>query len=156
MTEAIEEQIAIAPALAPLSAQHRALIAGCARHQSFHAGDYLMREGEVADVFYILTGGAVALETHLAQRGPVTVQTVHEGELLGWSWLVPPYRVAFDARALTAAQTIAFDAACLRGRFESDPALGYDLLRLFAAVIVQRLQSTRLQLLDVYGPVSGT
>lgn len=155
MSEAIADRIAQAPALAALSAEHRATIAGCARLRDFCAGEYLMREGQEADVFYVLLEGAVALETYLAHRGAVTVQTLHDGELLGWSWLIRPYRVAFDARALGDTKTISFDAACLRGKCAADPALGYDLLQLFAAVMVQRLQGTRLQLLDVYGPVSG-
>ena len=81
----------------------------------------------------------------------MTVETVHDGDLLGWSWLVPPYRTVFDARALDTVHAIAFDGACLRGKLENDPALGYDLMKLFATVIVERLQNTRIRLLDVYG-----
>lgn len=151
----IEEVLHEIPALATLSPEHRGVIAGCGRNEAFHPGDYLMREGEPADAFYVIRAGEVALETFVPQRGAVTLQSLHDGDLLGWSWLVAPYRVAFDARALSTTHAITFDAACLRGKCESDPALGYDLLRLFAGIIVQRLQHTRLQLLDVYGPGSG-
>ena len=147
----IEELLADVPALGALAPAHRAVIAGCARNQVFESGDYLMREGEPADAFHVIRDGSVALETFVPQRGPVAVQSLDSGDLLGWSWLVPPYRAAFDARALTSTHAITFDAACLRGKAESDPALGYDLLKLFAGVIVRRLQATRLQLLDVYG-----
>jgi hypothetical protein len=80
---------------------------------------------------------------------------LHDGELLGWSWLVPPYRVAFDARAMAATHAIALDGACLRGKCEADPALGYALLKILSTVFVERLQDTRLRLLDVYGKGTG-
>ncbi|MGZ4203338.1 MAG: cyclic nucleotide-binding domain-containing protein [Thermoleophilaceae bacterium] len=154
--QTIEQELAGIEALAPLAEGHRATIAGCARNQSFLHGDYLMREGEQADVFYVIRKGTVALDVYVPQRGGMTIQTLQDGDLLGWSWLLPPYRVAFDARAVTDTHAISFDAACLRGKLEEDPALGYDLLKLFANVILERLQSTRLQLLDVYGAVPSS
>jgi CRP-like cAMP-binding protein len=110
-----------------------------------------MREGDPADAFYVIRAGAVALETAVPGRGPVMLQTLHDGEILGWSWLVAPHRTAFDARALDVTHTIAFDGACLRGRCESDPGIGFDLLKLVASVLAERLQDTRLRLLDLYG-----
>jgi CRP/FNR family cyclic AMP-dependent transcriptional regulator len=151
----IEELLGEAAALEALAPEHRAVIAGCGRNCVFEPGEYLMREGEPADVFYVIREGVAALETFVPQRGAVTIQTLGEGELVGWSWLVPPYRVAFDVRTVSTVHALAFDGACLRGKSDQDPALGYDLLRLFAAVIVERLQRTRLQLLDVYGAASG-
>jgi CRP/FNR family transcriptional regulator, cyclic AMP receptor protein len=137
-------------ALGSLTPEHRATVAGCGRLEVFERGDYLMREGEPAEVFYVIRTGAVALETYVPRRDAVTVQTLHEHDLLGWSWLVPPHRVAFDARALDETRAIAFDAACLREKCDRDPALGYELLKLFAGVVVARLQNTRVQLLDLY------
>jgi CRP-like cAMP-binding protein len=149
--QTIEDLLGASPALAPLTPGHRATIAGCAQNRAFEADEYLMREGQPADVFYVIREGAAAIETFVPQRGAVTLQSLHDGDLVGWSWLLEPYRVAFDVRALTSTRAVSFDAACLRGKCERDPALGYDLLRLFATVIVQRLQNTRIQLLDVYG-----
>jgi CRP-like cAMP-binding protein len=147
----IEELLGDAPALEALAPEHRGVIAGCGHNRVFASGEYLMREGEPADVFYVIREGSAALETFVPQRGAETLQTLEGGELVGWSWLVPPYRVAFDVRATSTVHALAFDGACLRAKSDQDPALGYDLLRLFAAVIVERLQRTRLQLLDVYG-----
>ena len=147
----LEEELAEVKALEALAPEHRGTLAGCARHRVFEAGERIMREGQQADAFYVVRHGAVALETVVPQRGPVVVQTLHDGELLGWSWLVPPYRTAFDARALGTTRTIAFDGTCLRGKCEADPALGYSLLKLLAGVFVDRLQDTRLRLLDLYG-----
>ena len=153
--ETLAELIEEVPALRPLSAAHRETIAGCARNRVFEAGEYVMREGDPADTFFVVRRGDVAIETFLPRRGAVTIETLHDGDLLGWSWIVPPYRTVFDARALTTAHVVAFDGACLRGKFDADAALGYDLMRLFTAVIVERLQGTRLRLLDLYGKDSG-
>lgn len=147
----LEDELSELEALRSLAPEHRVTLAGCARHCVFEPGKRIMREGQPADSFYVIRHGAVALETVVPQRGPVTVQTLHDGELLGWSWLVPPYRTAFDARSLGTTRAIAFDAACLRGKCDADPALGYDLLKLLASVFVERLQDTRLRLLDLYG-----
>lgn len=151
----IDELLLEIPALADLSPEHRATIAGCAVNHVFSAGEQILREGEPAGTFYVIREGAVALETFVPRHGPVTIETLHEGELLGWSWLVPPYRNAFDARSLGTTHAIAFDGACLRGKFDADPALGYELFKVFAAVIVERLQETRVRLLDLYGREPG-
>jgi CRP-like cAMP-binding protein len=153
--QTIPELLADIPALAALTPAHRDQIAGCAHNRVFQAGEVILREGEPADVFHVIRSGAVALEIFVPRRGSVIVETLHDAELLGWSWLVSPYRVAFDARAVTTTHTIEFDGACLRGKCEADPALGYDLLKLVAAVVVERLQETRMRLLDLYGKAAG-
>ena len=151
----IDELLGEGGALAPLQAGHRQTIAGCAQLRSVAPGERLLREGAPADTFFLLRAGSVALETVVPGRGPVTVETLHAGDLLGWSWIVPPYRTAFDARATEPARVVAFDGACLRGKCERDPALGYALLQLLAAAFTQRLQDTRLRLLDLYAGAPG-
>jgi CRP/FNR family transcriptional regulator, cyclic AMP receptor protein len=146
----IEELLGQAPALEALAVEHRDALAGCARNQIFEPDERIMREGDPADAFYVIREGRVALETVVPGRGAVILQTLEDGDLLGWSWLVPPYRTAFDARAMATTHAIAFDGACLRGKCEADPALGYDLLKLLSGVFVARLQDTRLRLLDLY------
>jgi CRP/FNR family transcriptional regulator, cyclic AMP receptor protein len=139
------------PAFGGLADEQLDLIAGCARNRVFAAGEHLLREGEPADEFFVIRHGTVALETFVPQRGAVMIETLHEGDLLGFSWLVPPHRTVFDARALGVVRTVAFDGACLRGKCEEDAGLGYELMKRFVGVMVQRLQATRLRLLDVYG-----
>lgn len=146
----IDELLSELGVLAGLGAEQRRTIAGCARLRSFAPGERLLREGAPADVFFVLRTGAVALETEVPGRGPVPLETLHGGDVLGWSWIVPPYRTAFDARAMETTRTVAFDGACLRGKCEQDAALGYALLRLLAATFTRRLQDTRLRLLDLY------
>ena len=106
----VEDLLGEVDALQALSPEHRSTIAGCGRLEVFERGDSLLREGDRADVFYVIRTGAVALETYVPRRGAVTLQTLHDHDLLGWSWLVPPYRVAFDARAIEETRVIAFDA----------------------------------------------
>jgi CRP/FNR family cyclic AMP-dependent transcriptional regulator len=151
----IDALLADVPSFEGMPADHLALIAGCATNRVFNEGEYLAREGEPADTFYVLREGSVALETYVPQRGALVIETLHEHDLVGWSWLVPPYRTQFDIRSVGTAHTITFDGACLRGKCEQDEALGYELLRRFTPVIVARLQAARLRLIDVYGQVPG-
>lgn len=123
----------------------------CATNVRFKAGELLFHEGEDANQFYLIRHGRVALQVFVPQRGPITIETIEAGEVLGWSWLFPPYRWHFDAQALELVRAIAFDGQCLRGKCEEDHDLGYALMQRFAQVMVQRLQATRLQLLDLYG-----
>jgi CRP-like cAMP-binding protein len=135
--------------------EHLRLIGACAVNRVFEEGEYLTREGEPADTFFVIRRGDVAIETYTPQRGALLIETLHDRDLVGWSWLVPPYRTQFDVRAQGTTHTIAFDGACLRAKCDEDPLLGYDLLRRFAAVLLERLQATRLRLIDVYGQVPG-
>jgi CRP-like cAMP-binding protein len=151
----ISELVAECPAFTGMAEAHRDLIAGCAKNEVFEPGDYLMREGDAADSFFVIRRGRVGMEISAPQRGAITVETVHDGDLLGWSWLMEPYRTHLDARALETTHVIAFDAACLRGKCDRDPALGYELMKRFIPVIVERLQATRVRLLDVYGHVAA-
>ena len=153
--QTIEQLLAEAKAFNGMSQEQLELIAGCAQNQVFEDGTYLMREGDAANSFYVVRLGRVALEIFVPQRGGVTVETVEGGDLVGWSWLTPPYRVHLDARALGSVHVVAFDAACLRGKADEDPELGYELMRRFIPVIVERLQATRVRMLDVYGGVAG-
>jgi CRP/FNR family cyclic AMP-dependent transcriptional regulator len=153
--QSLEELLGDAPALAELPREHIATIAGCAHARVFAPGTQILREGEPADEFFLIRRGMVTIETERPGRGPKTLETLGEGELLGWSWLVPPYRNAFSARALDAAHVVAVDGACLRGKCERDPALGYDLLKVIATVFVRRLEETRVRLLDLYASVPG-
>jgi CRP/FNR family cyclic AMP-dependent transcriptional regulator len=140
-----------APLFEGLGQNRLELLAGCAFNVRFAEGDVLFRQDDPAETFYVVRHGTVALETFVPARGSILIETLEPGEVIGWSWLFPPHRWHFDARALTLVRATAFDGACLRGKCEADPALGFDLMSRFAQVLVQRLQSTRLRLLDIYG-----
>ncbi len=139
------------PFLKGLEAKYLDLIVGCASNVRFDAGQFIFREGEEAHQFYIIRGGKVALEIFSPERGSIIIDTLESGEVLGWSWLVPPYQWRFDARASELTRAIALDGKCLRKKCEQHHDLGYELLKRFADIMAQRLDATRLQLMDMYG-----
>jgi CRP/FNR family cyclic AMP-dependent transcriptional regulator len=151
----IEELLVESRVLSDLAPEHLDTIAGCATMAGFEEGDYIFREGGDADIFYVLRSGTVALETYVPGRGPARLASLHSGDILGWSWLYPPYRWHLDARALEPVRAVAFDGACLRNKAAADHDLGYELMRRFAEVVISRLQATRMQLLDVYHHPDG-
>lgn len=150
----LDELIADAPVFAGLGAGDLTLIARCARNVGFEDGEMLFREGEPADTFYLVRRGRVSLELHTPERGGLVIDTIEAGDVVGWSWLFEPYVWHFDARAAGRLRAIAFDGACLRGKCEEDKELGYELMKRFAQVMIDRLQHARVRLLDVYGGVA--
>ncbi len=142
------EEIEVLRGLEPT---HSALVAGCGVNAIFSDGDYLMKEGEPATTFFAIRHGAAAVEIATRSGSPLMIETLHEGDVVGWSWLFEPHRSRFDVRAVGDARVIAFDGACLRGKCEADHDLGFELMRRFAGLICERLQTTRMRLLDVYG-----
>jgi CRP-like cAMP-binding protein len=149
--ETIQKLLREVPLFAGLTPVQLDLLAGCASNARYRDGEMLFREGGEANTFYLVRHGSVALETFVPTRGAMTIETIEPGEVVGWSWLFPPYRYHFDARAIGVVRATAFDGGCLRGKCDSDPALGYDLMCRFAQVLIERLQSSRLRLLDIYG-----
>lgn len=132
-----------------LASEHIQLIAGCATNRQFRPGEFLFREGEEANYFYVIRHGKVTIETFVPGRGPITLQTVGPSDVIGWSWLFPPYRWNFDARALDTTRVTTFDGKCLRIKCDDDHDLGYALMERFAHIIMDRLQATRVQLLEL-------
>jgi CRP/FNR family transcriptional regulator, cyclic AMP receptor protein len=147
----LDALIVESPVFKGLDQDQLELIAGCASNTVFAAGDRLFREGDQADTFFLIRHGLVALDAYVPNRGQLTVETVGPSEIVGWSWLLPPYRWHFTGRAVELVRAVQFDGACLRKKCDEDPVLGYDLITRFSQVLVSRLQATRLQLMDVYG-----
>ncbi len=138
------------PFLKGLEPKYISLVAGCASNVRFEEGQVLFREGEEAHSFYIIRQGKIAIETYAAERGSIIIDTLTDGDILGWSWLIPPYNWHFDARAIEPTRAIALDGRCLRGKCETDHNLGYELLKRVAYIMEDRLQATRIRLLDLY------
>jgi CRP-like cAMP-binding protein len=127
------------------------LLAGCARNVVFNAGQYLFHTDDPANEFYLIRHGRVALDVVAPGRSAISFQTVGEGEIVGVSWLLPPYRWMHDARAIDQVRAIGMDAKCLRGKCDADPKIGYEMMLRFVPLLISRLQATRMQLLDIYG-----
>jgi CRP/FNR family cyclic AMP-dependent transcriptional regulator len=146
-----ESILADHPFFKDLPKQHLDTVTGCVSNVVFQPGEYVGREGQPADNFFVVREGHVAVEVFVPNKGPITIETVEGGEILGWSWLFPPYKSVFDARAMNVVRALSVDGACLRTKCEKDPALGYELLKRFAVLVISRLQAMRMQLLDLYG-----
>lgn len=147
----IQQYLPEHPFFAGLDDDAIALMVGCARNEHARPGQFLFREGADADRFYVVRHGLVALEVHRPAGGSVVVDTVGDGEVLGWSWLVPPHRWMFDARAIGETSLVSLDGLCLRGKCEGDPRLGYALLQRVCGVMFDRLMAARVRMLDLYG-----
>lgn len=139
------------PFFAGLAPRHLEALANCASRAYFEEGAYILREDEPAQSFYLIRFGQVALTTYIPRRGIVTLQTLHEGDLLGWSWLFPPFKWHFDGRAKSMVRVVQFNAPAVLQLCDQDHELGYQLMRRFAGMVIQRLQISRLQMLDVFG-----
>ena len=149
----LEGILAKHPFFSRLEPRYHQLVVGCASNVRFNAGEFLFHEGGEANTFYLIREGKVALEVVAPGHGSLTIETLGGGEMLGWSWLIPPYRWRFDARAVEGTRAIALDGKCLRAKCEEDHELGYELVKEVASTLGQRLDATRFRLLDIYGLV---
>ncbi|TCC08484.1 Crp/Fnr family transcriptional regulator [Kribbella soli] len=133
-----------------LTATEREALLRASHEEFYEDGDRLFEEGGHAGYCWLIRNGRVALDTTVPGRGHVVIQTLGAGDLLGWSWLIPPYRWHFGARAVGTVEATVFDAAQLKVLADQDPRLGYLLTQQLLAVVLDRLQSTRARLLDLY------
>ena len=148
--KSLDEVLAEHPFFQNLDQQYLELIRGCGTNASYREGNYLFHEGEKASHFYVIRHGRVALEMFAPPMGRITIETVDAGEVLGWSWLFPPYTWHFSARAVNDTRVTMLDGICLRDKCETDHDFGYELMKRASGIVVQRLQATRAQLLDAY------
>lgn len=143
------------PPLSALDGQALELMASFARLEQFDAGQRILRTAEPADTLYVVRHGRVAIEMPSSRGGSIVIETLGPGEVLGVSWMLPPYRLSFDARCMDQCGVIAIDAAALRDACDADPSLGYGLYKELSGVVRERLQAARMQLLDLYGDAHG-
>jgi CRP-like cAMP-binding protein len=141
--------------LGALTPAHRDRLLGFALEVSLRDETRVFEEDGVADRFWIIRSGLVALDVHVPGRPPAVVETIGAGELLGWSWLFPPHRWHLGAETRGAVLASEFDAERVRAAFLDDPAFGLAVTDCVAQVIARRLKATRIRLLDLYGPGAG-
>ncbi len=149
-TQGVAETFAKHDFLKGLSKNARTTLAAGAQPFAFEAGDCLGKEGETSTNFYVIQKGHVQMQTYSPDHGAVAMQTVGPGEVVGWSWLIWPYRWRFDCLALDKVEGLAFDAEWLREQCEKDCELGYQIAKRLLGVTASRLAATRVQLLDMF------
>jgi CRP/FNR family cyclic AMP-dependent transcriptional regulator len=124
-------------------------VAGCALSRVYQAGDFLLRTGKPADHLFLIVRGRVSIEAPpVGDKGAIIIQTLADGDTVGWSWMLPPYTWNLDARALEPVEVVTLDAAKLRTRLESDAAMAAKLYRRFSEVMLQRIHAMRKQLYE--------
>ena len=149
-TSSIRQLLAAEAIFSDLDPADLDLLAGCGVNRRFDAGSLLAREDAPADGFFVVRRGRLAIEVH-APGGPLVVDSAVPGDVVGWSWLFPPYRWPTDVRAVEPTRVVAIDGRCLRDKCEAEPAFGYRIMRRFARLIIGQLDAMRLRLLDLYG-----
>ena len=125
------------------------IVVGCCANEVFKPGAYLYRQGEAADKFYLVRDGLVAIEIYVPGRPPIAVETVEAGEIIGWSWLTPPFKWSNDARAADTVRAISIDGACLRTKMEKDRTLGYEIYKRFMPIMARRLLQNRIRIVEL-------
>jgi CRP-like cAMP-binding protein len=151
--ETLERLLVEHPFFEGMKDEHLKLIAGCAANVRFEEGEYIFRQAEAANRFYLIRHGKVAIEIHTPERGAIILQTMDEGDVVGWSWLVSPHEWRFDCRAVEQTRAVALNGECLRTKCEEFHDLGYELLKRFSKVVAERLEAARLQLINIHGPL---
>ena len=144
--KAVASVITEHPFLRGLKPENLRLFADSALRMSYQTGELIFREGDPANRFYLIEQGRVSLESQRRDESSVALQVISQGDVLGWSWLFPPYYWHFDARALEPTTAIFFYGTRLREQCELDHAFGYEMMKRMMRVAIQRLQATRQQL----------
>jgi CRP/FNR family transcriptional regulator, cyclic AMP receptor protein len=145
--EPMATRVALHPFLAGMNHEQLVLLTDCAIPVHFEKGQIIFREGEMANRFYLIETGKVVLASSGGHDHPVLVDTIGVGDLLGWSWIFPPYVWRFTARAAERTHAIFFYGTILREYCERDHSLGYELFKRMSVVMVKRLQAARTNML---------
>jgi CRP-like cAMP-binding protein len=147
--EPLTTRVAFHPFLAGMDRKQLALLTDCAIPVRFQKGQIIFREGDIANRFYLIETGQVVLESSDEQRDPLIIDTIGAGDLLGWSWMFPPFTWRFTARAVERTSAIFFYGTILREYCERDASLGYELLKRMAPVMIKRMQASRRKMVAI-------
>ena len=149
--QSIAESTMHHPFLHGFSREQLALLTDCALSAHFRAGEVIFREGEEANRFYLIVSGKVVLESGAEPGNHVVIETVGAGDVLGWSWMMPPYQWHFTARAIEPTEAVFFAGSILRQYCERDHSLGFELHKRISEVMMKRLQAARRKMIAIHG-----
>jgi CRP-like cAMP-binding protein len=149
--ETIEPILAAQPFFRGLEARHLKDLAACATKVNFESGQFLCRAEEEASRLYLLLSGRVSVEIFSARRGPMTLQALGPGDVMGWLWFDSKlYHWHMDARAVGLTRALSFEVGCLREKCEADHELGFEVMRRYAHSLAVRFRVISLQLTDMF------
>ena len=137
------------PFFKDLEQEYFDFIVGCATNVQFEEGEIIMKENDPADKFFLVREGMAAIDIPISESKIITIQTVGSGDIVGWSWLIPPYKYRFNCRIVEDIRAIVLDGKCLREKCEKNHDLGYELLKRLTVVFTQRLEATRKQIISL-------
>ena len=150
IVKSLEEFLKRHPFTRGLDSRHNKILLGCASRRELSAGEYLWRQGQEGNEFYLIGSGEVAIGISIPHQGLLQIDTVGAGEVVGWSWFVAPYRSHFDARAMTRVEALALQTGCLQLSCEQDRELRCELLSRVAPIIVRRLEASQKKLIELH------
>ncbi|MBF0503690.1 MAG: Crp/Fnr family transcriptional regulator [Candidatus Omnitrophica bacterium] len=130
--------------------EHLDLLSSRMSKDTFKANEYVFQEKQEANKLFLILKGKVSIEVTSPEGKPFSIQTLKEGEILGWSWMISPYEWRFNARVIENTELLIIDGEYIRKKSEKDHDLGYEIFKRLAGIFVQRLEATRQQLLEMY------
>ena len=151
-SERIHQQLTDSPFFGDLDEPVRDFLANAARERGLARGEVLFKQGDWADAFYLLGNGEILIEIPAITGPSLEIQRLGPGQILGWSWLIAPFRWTFQARAEEDTSLIEFDGAAILARCEEDPAFGYAVLKKFSGLMSERLEAARRRMMDEWNP----
>lgn len=150
--QSIDDYLSTHPFFSELEKTNKKFLSNAAQSLKIEEGEVLFRQGGSADKFYLLQSGEISVQVPALMGPALEIQKIRPGQILGWSWLIPPYRWNFQALALEDSELLEFDGSIILAHCEEDPAFGYALLKLFAALMSERLDKARQKMMDQWDP----
>ena len=153
--QSLRARLAAHPLLRGMHPHQISVLAGCVSPIHFDPGQMIFRTGELADRFYLIESGTILIEGKVLDEPSVIIDTISAGDILGWSWLFPPYLWHFDARAREPTMAFSFDTTVLRQHYSEDLTLAHELFKRMSEVMVRRLQAARRKLIQATQKLPG-
>jgi CRP-like cAMP-binding protein len=150
--QSIEEYLSTHAFFSGLDDSFMKFLTSSAKEVQIKEGHVLFQQGKPADKFYLVRNGKISVQVPALMGPTLELQTLGEDQILGWSWLIPPYRWNFHARALEDSEVLEFDGSAILARCEEDPKFGYELFKRFAALMSERLDAARQKMMDQWDP----